>query len=101
MAEYRAVKGGKLKLKGGAAASSLLGKKKKTKRKKVNEQEEWMKEPGAMRHGKLKDFLHVCLIISVYMYELVSLKHAVSSYLYLSRDACNYYCFLLSLKLVT
>lgn len=67
MAEYRAVKGGKLKLKGGAAASSLLGKKKKTKRKKVNEQEEWMKEPGAMRHGKLKDFLHVCLIISVYV----------------------------------
>ena len=35
------------------------------------------------------------------LYELVSLKHAVSSYLYLSRDACNYYCFLLSLKLVT
>ena len=38
------MKGGKLKLKGGAAASSLLGKKNKTKRNKVNEQEEWMKD---------------------------------------------------------
>ena len=49
MAEYSAVKGGKLKLKKGGL--SLLGKKKKNKRKKETEQEEWMKEPGAMRHG--------------------------------------------------
>lgn len=51
MAEYSAVKGGKLKLKGGAAVGSHLKKKKKTKRKKLDNQEEWMKEPGAVRHG--------------------------------------------------
>ena len=50
MAEYAAVRRGKLKLKGNTG--SLLGhKKKKTKRKKECDEEEWMKEPGAVRHG--------------------------------------------------
>ena len=50
MAEYAAVRRGKLKLKGNSG--SLLGhKKKKVKRKKEDADEEWMKEPGAVRHG--------------------------------------------------
>ena len=54
MAEYSAVKGGKLKIKG--IKGGMLGKKKKTKRKKATEEEEWMKEPGAMRHGKFERY---------------------------------------------
>lgn len=50
MAEYSAVRGGKLKLKG--SSGSLLGhKRKKSKKKKADTEEEWMKEPGVVRHG--------------------------------------------------
>ena len=49
MAEYNYVRGGQLKLKGG----DFLKRKKKGKRKKDQDNElmEWMKEPGAVRHG--------------------------------------------------
>ena len=47
MAEYKAVRGGHLKLKGG----SNLHKKRRTKRKKEPDIEEWMKEEGAVKHG--------------------------------------------------
>ena len=55
MAEYRAVKGGKLRLKGGAALGSLTHKKKKRKRRKEEVEEDWMKAPGAVRHGDYAD----------------------------------------------
>ena len=63
MAEYSAVKGGKLKLKKGGV--SLLGRKKKTKRKKPTEQEEWMKEPGAMRHGKFERYYFFSVVFYI------------------------------------
>ena len=49
MAEYSAVKSGKLKLKKGHS----LKQKKKKKRKADGDDvlEPWMKEPGAIRHG--------------------------------------------------
>ncbi|XP_003383602.1 PREDICTED: protein FRG1-like [Amphimedon queenslandica] len=50
MAEYSSVKGGSLTLKGGKR--SLLFKKKKKRKKDKDEFEEWMREPGAVRHGK-------------------------------------------------
>lgn len=53
MAEYRAVKGGKLRLKGGTGSGSLLRKKKKSKKRKGEEEEDWMKVPGAVRHGNV------------------------------------------------
>lgn len=51
MAEYTSVKGGSITLKGGKG--SLLFKKKKKRKKDKDEMEEWMKEPGAVRHGRL------------------------------------------------
>ena len=49
MAAYSSVREGSLKLKGG----DWLKKKRKTKRKKDEDNEllEWMKEPGAIKHG--------------------------------------------------
>ena len=49
MAAYDNVRGGQLKVKG-----DWLKKKKKNKRKKNDDDEllEWMKEPGAVKHGK-------------------------------------------------
>ena len=49
MAEYTAVKGGQLKLKGNKGSSGQ--RKKKRKKDKDEMTEEWMKEPGAVRHG--------------------------------------------------
>lgn len=50
MAEYTAVKGGSLQLKAGKGSSFM--KKKKKRKKDKDELEEWMKEPGAVRHGQ-------------------------------------------------
>ena len=49
MAEYAAVKGGSLNLKRSKGSSVF----KKKKRKKGSEEiEQWMKEPGAVKHGE-------------------------------------------------
>ena len=49
MAEYAAVKGGSLNLKRSKGSSVF----KKKKRKKDSEEiEQWMKEPGAVKHGE-------------------------------------------------
>lgn len=60
MAEYTAVKGGQLKLKGNKGLSGQ--RKKKRKKDKDEMTEEWMKEPGAVRHGTCTcTGLFVCL----------------------------------------
>jgi protein FRG1 len=50
MAEYASVKKGSLNLKGGRGSSFL--KKKKRKKGGSDDIEEWMREPGAIKHGK-------------------------------------------------